>query len=307
MPAAEDGCSLGRRRSEVPVELSKLGILGLLDETACAETRDLARKIERLGYGALWFPQESGREAFSFASYLLSQTDRLVVGTGVAMAFAYEPFAVAGAARTLGELFGDRFILGLGVSNKVYNARRGFGYERPVAFMRDYLAKMKDAPYEAPKAPHSAPIVIAALMPTMLRLAASETNGTLTYLTTTEQVARYRTAVGPHPWICAVQVVVLESDAATARRRAREYLHPYLDIGHYSERWSGLGFVEADFTNAGSDRLVDAIVAWGDEARIRQRVADQFAAGATHVCMIPLNPRGGRRPDERAIDALAPH
>ena len=288
------------------MQLSKLGILGLLDETASAEARDLARKIERLGYGALWFPQEAGREAFSFASYLLSQTDRLVVGTGVAMAFAYEPFAVAAAARTLGELFGDRFILGLGVSNKVYNAQRGFGYERPVAFMRDYLAKMKDAPYEAPKPPHSAPIVIAAMMPKMLQLAASETNGTLTYLTTTEQVARYRAATGAHPWICAVQVVILESDATTARKRAREYLRPYLDIEHYPQRWSGLGFFEADFINGGSDRLIDAIVAWGDEGRIRQRIADQFEAGATHVCMIPVNPRGGRRPDERAIDALTP-
>jgi alkanesulfonate monooxygenase SsuD/methylene tetrahydromethanopterin reductase-like flavin-dependent oxidoreductase (luciferase family) len=81
--------------------------------------------------------------------------------------------------------------------------------------MRDYLAKIKDAPYEAPKPPHSAPIVIAAMMPKMLQLAASETNGTLTYLTTTEQVARYRTAIGAHPWICAVQVVIFESDAAT--------------------------------------------------------------------------------------------
>jgi len=289
------------------VQLSKLGILGLLDETSGAETRDLARKIERLGYAALWFPQQAGREAFSFASYLLSQTEHLVVGTGVAMAFAYEPFAVAGATRTLVELFGDRFILGLGVSNKTYNAERGFGYERPVAFMRDYLAKMKDAPYEAPKPSRSAPIVVAAMMPKMLQLAASETNGTLTYLTTTEQVARYRAALGAHPWICAVQVVILESDAATARARAREYLRPYLDIGHYPWRWSELGFVEADFANGGSNRLIDAIVAWGDERRIRQRIADQFDAGATHVCMLPLNPRGGRRPDENAIDALAPH
>jgi hypothetical protein len=100
--------------------------------------------------------------------------------------------------------------------------------------------------------------------------------------------------------------VILESDAATARKRAREYLRPYLDIGHYPERWSRLGFVEPDFINGGSDRLIDAIVAWGDEGRIRQRIADQFEAGATHVCMIPVNARGGRRPDERAIDALAP-
>lgn len=80
----------------------------------------------------------------------------------------------------------------------------------------------------------------------------------------------------------------------------------YLAIEHYLHRWRGLGFGEADFTNGGSDRLIDAIVAWGDERTIRERIADQFKAGATHVCMIPLDPRGGVRPDARAIDALAP-
>jgi probable F420-dependent oxidoreductase len=287
------------------MELSKLGILGLLDDSTNAETRQLAQKIEGLGYGALWFPQQAGREPFSFASYLLSHTDRLVIGTGVAMAFAYEPFAAASAARTLGELFGDRFILGLGVSNKSYNAQRGFGYERPVAFMREYLVKMKDAPYDAPRPPREAPIVIAAMMPKMLELAASETSGTLTYLTTTKQIARYRKTIGPRPWICAVQVVILEGDAAKARARGREYLQPYLSIAHYPKRWSGLGFGEADFANGGSDRLIDAIVAWGDPGKIRQRIADQLEAGATHVCMIPVDPRGGARPDERAIEALA--
>ena len=287
------------------MELGKLGILGLFDESTNVETRQLAQKVERLGYSALWFPQQAGREAFSFASYLLGQTDRLVVGTGVVIAFAYEPFAVASAARTLGELYGDRFVLGLGVSNKLYNAQRGFGYERPVPFMREYLTKMKDAPYEAPKPQHPGPVVIAAMMPKMLELAAAETTGTLTYLTTTEQIARYRTIIGPRPWICAVQVVILETDASIARRRGREYLYPYLSITHYTKRWSELGFVDADFANGGSDRLIDTIVAWGDEGRLRQRIAEQFEAGATHVCVIPVNPQGGIRPDERAIDALA--
>jgi probable F420-dependent oxidoreductase len=294
-----------RRIEEVSMELGKLGILGLLDGCASAETRGLAQEIERLGYGALWFPHQTGREAFSFASYLLSQTDELIVGTGVAIAFAYEPIIAASAARTLGEIFGDRFILGLGVSNKAYNSQRGFGYERPVAFMREYLAKMKNAPYEAPKPPQEAPVVIAAMMPKMLELAASETRGTLTYLTTTEQIARYRSTIGPHPWICAVQLVMLETDAANARARARGYLQLYLGIEHYPHRWGGLGFDEGDFANGGSDRLIDAVVAWGDEGKIRQRIADQFKAGATHVCMIPLDPRGGVRPDRRAIEALA--
>lgn len=140
----------------------------------------------------------------------------------------------------------------------------------------------------------------------MLELAATETHGTLTYLTTTEQVVRYRTTIGPQPWICAVQLVMLETDAANARARARDYLQMYLGIEHYPHRWRGLGFSEEDFANGGSDRLIDAIVAWGDEGKIRGRIAEQFTAGATHVCMIPLDPHGGVRPDERAIEALAP-
>jgi probable F420-dependent oxidoreductase len=211
----------------------------------------------------------------------------------------------ASAARTLSEAFEDRFILGLGVSNQMYNSLRGFGYERPVAFMREYIAKMKGAPYEAAKPAQEAPIVIAALMPKMLELAAAETRGTLTYLTTTEQIGKYRAMLGPRPWLCAVQVVMLETDPENARARAREYLALYLGIEHYLQRWKGFGFSDADFANGGSDRLVDAVVAWGDEGEIRQRLADQFKAGATHVAMIPLDPRGGKRPDRRAIEALA--
>jgi len=247
-----------------------------------------------------------GREIFSLSSYLLSQTERVIVGTGVAIAFSYEPIVAASAAKTLSELSGDRFILGLGVSNKGYNARRGIGYEKPVAFMREYLAKMKTAPYVAPPPQQEPPIVIAAMMPKMLQLAATETCGTLTYFTTTEQTAGYRKMLGPNPWLCAVQVVILETDAANARARARRYMQTYLAIEHYLHRLRRLGFSEADFVNGGSDRLVDAIVAWGDANKIHERIADQFKAGATHVCIIPLDPQGGVRPDVRAIEALAP-
>jgi probable F420-dependent oxidoreductase len=287
------------------MELGKLGILGLFDGCTGTEVGRLAQDIERLGYGALWFPHQMGREPFSLAAYLLGRTDRLVVGTGVAIAFAYEPMIAASAARTLSEAFEDRFILGLGVSNQMYNSLRGFAYERPVAFMREYLARMKSAPYEAARPAQEAPIVIAALMPKMLELAAAETRGTLTYLTTTEQLAKYRAVLGPRPWLCAVQVVMLETDAANARARAREYLALYLGIEHYLQRWKRFGFGDADFTNGGSDRLIDAVVAWGSEDKIRQRIADQFEAGATHVAMIPLDPSGGKGPDRRAVEALA--
>jgi len=288
------------------MDLSKLGIITFLDALHGKETGQFARRVEQLGYSVLWVPDAMGREVFSLSSYLLSQTERLVVGTGVVIVYAYEPIAIANATRTLGELFADRFILGLGVSNRGANDRRGIAYEKPVSFVREYLAKMKAAPYSAPAPQHEPPIVLSGMMPKMLQLAATETRGTLTYFTTTEQVARIRQTLGPNPWLCAIQAVLLETEATKARAFARRYMQTYLAIDHYVHRLKGLGYGDADLANGGSDRLVDAIVAWGSEDKLRERIADQFRVGATHVCLLPLNPRGEPRPDERVIEALAP-
>src|SRR5262249_34643429 len=141
------------------MDLSKLGVLGFLDAFGGAQAAQFAQKVERLGYSVVWAPDAMGREIFSLSSYLLSRTERLTIGTGVTIVYAYEPIAVASANRTLGELFGDRFILGLGVSNKTANTRRGVGYGKPVDFIREYLAKMKTAPYAAPAPQHEPPIV----------------------------------------------------------------------------------------------------------------------------------------------------
>ena len=113
------------------MDLSKVGVFCFLDGLTGAQAGQFARKVERLGYSALWFAETAGRESFSFASYLLGQTERIVVATGIAVVFSYEPIATANAARTLGELFEDRFILGLGVSNKQFNAHRSVSYGKP--------------------------------------------------------------------------------------------------------------------------------------------------------------------------------
>ena len=288
------------------MELPKLGVLGFFDTLQGKDVGPFARKIEQLGYGALWVPEIMGREIFSLSSYVLSQTERLTVGTGVAIAYTYEPIAAMGAARTLNELFDNRFVLGLGVSNKAYNARRGIGYDKPAAFMRDYIAKMKAAPYNAPKPQQEPRIVLAAMMPKMLHLAATETQGTLTYFTTTEQVAGYRKALGPEPWLGAVQIVMLETDATKARTVARRYMQIYMAIEHYLHRLRALGFGESDFADGGSDRLVDAIVAWGNEEQLRTRIDAQFNAGANHVCVIPVRSDGRAGADDAALKALAP-
>src|SRR5215813_1986126 len=254
------------------MDLSKLGVFCFLDSLTGAQTGQFARKAEQLGYSALWFAEATGRESFSFASYLLSQTERLVVATGIAVVFSYEPIAIANASRTLGELFDDRFILGLGVSNKRGNERRGVPYGKPVTFMREYLAKMKAAPYSGPKPSHEPPIVIAGMMPKMLQLAAAETQGTHTYFTTVEQVARVCAAIGASPWLCAELAVMLETDTTKARTAARRYMQVYLAVDHYVKRLREVGFSDGDFANGGSDRLVDALIAWGNEETIRERI-----------------------------------
>src|ERR1044071_10096505 len=115
---------------------------------------------------------------------------------------------------------------------------------------------MQDAPYDAPQPSQPGSVVIAAMMPKTLELAVSETSGTLTYLTTTAQIARYRTMIGPQPWICAVQVVILETDASIAWRRGREYLRKYLSVEQYPKRWSECGFVDADSANGDRKSVV---------------------------------------------------
>ncbi len=288
------------------MDLSTIGVFSFLDGLSGAQTGPFARKVERLGYSALWFPEVMGRESLSFASHLLGQTERLVVATGIAVVFSYEPVAVANAARTLGELFEDRFILGLGVSGKGGNTIRGVAYEKPYSFIKDYLAKMKAAPYMAPKPTHEPPILLAGLLPKMVRLAATETHGSHTYLTTVEQTTHVRALLGPQPWLCAEQGVMLETNPAKARSAIRQYLKTYLPIEHYVKRLKTVGFHDEDFTNGGSDRLLDAIVAWGTEDVLRERIAAQLKAGATHVCILPLSPEGGLVPDERVLEALAP-
>lgn len=290
------------------MDLKEVGVFCFLDALPGAQTGVFARKVERLGYSALWFAEVAGRESFSFASSLLGQTERLIVATGIAVAFSYAPIAAANAARTLGELFEDRFILGLGAGNPAFNAQRGVPYERPVSFMREYLAKMKAAPYGAPQPQHTPPIVLAGMMPKMLQLAATATQGTHTYFTTTEQIARVREAIGPEPWLCAELGVILETHSTKARATARRYMQFYLTVDHYLHRLRAVGFSEEDFANGGSDRLVDALIAWGSESEIRERIAAYYKAGATHVCIMPLSAESGTAPtpDERALEALAP-
>lgn len=288
------------------MELGKFGVFSYLDTLGAGEVAAFARKVEHLGYGALWFPETFGRDPFVCAAHVLGNTDRLVAGAAVAVVWKREAAAMAGAARTLGEMFPGRFVLGMGVSGGPFMKRHGLNYGKPLSHMREYLARMREAPYYGPRPAAEPPVILAALRPRMLELAMAETRGTITALMPPEAIATMRAAIGPDKWICAQQVVMLETDAARARAAARKFLHFYLGSPTYHTHLHALGFGDADLAGDGSDRLVDALVAWGDERRIRLCLDAHLDAGANHVVLSALSSAGGHRPDERALEAMAP-
>jgi probable F420-dependent oxidoreductase len=290
------------------MEIGKLGLWFFLDAMSAADSAKFAKQTEKQGYSALWIPEAAGREPFAQAGQLLANTDRLILATGIANIWARGPMAMMGAGRTLAELSGGRFVLGIGVSHApLVSKLRGEDYSKPYSYMKEYLPRMKESVYAAVKPKEEPPIVIAALHPKMLALAAAETHGTHTYFVPPEHTAKVRAAIGPKPWICAAQAVILESDAAKARTAARAYMKTYVPrLPNYKNNLTNLGWSDADFENGCSDRLVDAIVAWGTADEIRERIEAHWKAGATHVCILPLRADGSPLPCEKATEALRP-
>jgi probable F420-dependent oxidoreductase len=173
--------------------------------------------------------------------------------------------------------------------------------------MRAYLEAMRAAPYLAPPPAQPPRTVLAALGPRMLALSAELADGAHPYNTTPEHTAQARKILGLGKLLCVEQMVLLETDPARARRGARVALAPYMLLENYVNCWRRLGFTDADLSGGGSDRLIDAIIAWGDEKAIRARIDAHFAAGADHVCIQPLDPDGARtKVDERVLELLAP-
>jgi probable F420-dependent oxidoreductase len=199
-------------------------------------------------------------------------------------------------------------VLGLGVSHPHLVTRlRGHAWEKPVPKMRSYLEAVSGALYRGPEPEVEAPIVIAALRPKMMELARDRARGAHPYLTTPEHTRRARGILGKGPWLCPEQMLILDTDAANARKVARANLEVYLRAPNYQESLKELGFGEEDFGGGGSDRLVDALVGWGDEKALRARIQAHWDAGADHVCIQPYRPDGKPGVDLRALEALAPN
>ena len=267
----------------------RLGRVGLwtrqLDIQPAERVRTTIAELEELGWGSLWSWEVFGREALTNAGLLLCATQRLVIGTGIANMWARDPVAMAAAQRTLAEAYPGRFVLGIGVSHAPIVDARGHRYQRPLDKLRGYLDAMNAAPWQGPPLVEEPARVLAALGPRMLELAAERAAGALLYNTPPEVTASARSVVGPGPLLAVEQAVLVEDDPAQARRIGREFIAFYLTLPNYVRAWERAGFGPQERADGGSDRLVDAVVAWGRPEAIAERVRAHLDAGADHVCL----------------------
>jgi probable F420-dependent oxidoreductase len=293
--------------------LGRVGVWTLEgDKMPSAEERLFAREIESLGFRTLWIAETVvSKDVFAHLALLLGWTDRLILASGIANIHAHDPYAMANGGRTLAEAFPGRIVQGMGVSHAPSVARRGGTYEKPFETMRQYLDVMDASSWPQPEPPEPAPRVLAALGPKMLQLAAERAAGAHPYFVPVEHTPGARTALGPGPLLAPEQMVVLETDPVEARRVARIHMRRYLRLPNYVNNLKRHGYTDADIDGGSgategepTDRLVDAIVAWGDEAAIAARVRAHLAAGADHVCIQPLPE--GRLTQIEQLRALAP-
>jgi probable F420-dependent oxidoreductase len=289
------------------MDIGKVGAFCFLDAMTAEESAAFCRRVERMGYRVLWAPEAWGRDPFAQGGYLLAKTERLIYATGIANIWVRDPMTMAMAAKTLAEIAEDRFILGIGVSHRsLVEDLRGHKYTKPYSYMKEYIPRIKSALYRAVAPKTEPPLVVAALHPKMLALAAHEAHGTHTYLCLPEHTKHAREVMGPDAWVCPSVIVILERDAAKARARARQHLSFYAYQENYQRILLAQGLTRADFDNGCSDRLIDTMVAWGNEEQIRARIDAHLTAGANHVCLMPLRCDHDALPDERALEAFAP-
>lgn len=305
--------------TDVRTLLGPLGVWGHLASLPAAELRPFVARTATLGYSALWVGDGAARDPFAQLAAVADVSGSMTLGTSIVNIFGRDAMASKMGAMTLHELTGGRFVLGLGVSHvHLVQKLRGHVYEKPRTRMREYLEAYARLPYRGPVLrdpdgePTRPPVLIAALGPRMLELAATATDGTLPFFVTAERIGQMRSVLDeaapagrPHPVVATALAVVVESDAERARAAGRAWMQPYCRAENYQRSLTAQGFGPQDWEPPYSDRLVDALVAWGDADQVRARIAEFHAAGADHVALIPLSADGAAE-HLPALEALAP-
>jgi probable F420-dependent oxidoreductase len=278
---------LRHERQDLRAAIGRVGVWSFaLEAQTAADEREAAAEIESLGYPAIWVPEAGGsREAFSHAAWLLASTERVTIATGIASIWARDAMSAINGARLLSDAYHGRFVLGLGVSHHASSRVPSGAYRGPYTRMKEYLDEMDRADTTAPEPQVQPRVMLAALGPRMLELAAERTHGAHPYFVPVEHTAFARTRLGSEPVLAVEQTVVLETDPARARRVARRFAADYLALPNYANNLRRMGYTADDVSGQGSDRAIDAVIAWGDVDRIASRVREHVQAGADHVCL----------------------
>ncbi|MDP6182414.1 MAG: TIGR03620 family F420-dependent LLM class oxidoreductase [Gammaproteobacteria bacterium] len=289
------------------MKFGKYSVFSFTDVMDAAQLAELAGRVEELGYSTLWYPEAFNYEPFAIGGYLLGHSEKLVVGSGIANIYARDPAASVMGHNSLNALYGGRFVLGLGVSHApLVSDVRGHEYKKPVATMRAYLDAMDKAWEVMGGAPDEKKVVLAALGPNMSKLSAERTLGAFPYNINPAQARISRSNMNAEAAVICEQKVCLCTDAEQARAIARAALEPYMPLPNYFKNWLRLGFTEDDVKDGGSDRLMDAMVLWGEADEIRAKLEQYFAEGADQVVIQAIRADGQPGPDWDALAALAP-
>ncbi len=251
------------------------------------DVREAAAEIDALGYGALWLG--AAAPDLRLPEDLLAATDRLVLATGIVNVWAADAAELAAGFHRLARAYPNRFLLGLGVSHAPIVQKLGKAYTRPLSYLAGYLDALDNAPEPVPVDQR----VLAALGPKALTLAAQRSAGAHPYLVTPEYTRIARETIGPGPLLVPEQKVVLETSPSTARALARAGVRYYLGLPNYVRNLLALGFTEDDVAGDGSERLVDALVAWGTPDQIAKRITEHHDAGADHVAVQVISSTSG--------------
>jgi probable F420-dependent oxidoreductase len=274
------------------VDMGSIGVWGSRRMGSDDELAAVVAELEELGYGAFWLGSTPGD--LEPIARLLAATRSMPIASGIVSVWDEPPEVVAAAYRRVSAAYPDRLVLGLGAGHR---AAVGERYVRPVERITEFLDVFDANGVPADRR------VLAALGPRVLSLAGERTAGAHPYLVTPEHTRRAREILGRSPLLAPEQKVVLETDRDRALRLGREAVAMYLQLPNYTRNLLRLGFTEDDIAGRGSDRLVEGLVAWGDEEAIRARVAEHHEAGADHVSIQVVNPAAERLP---AFRALAP-
>lgn len=246
-----------------------------------SEAAEAAFELDELGYRALWLPDVGGG-LFEACDVLLRATTRAIVATGILNLWFHEAAETAERYHAFTAAYGERFLVGIGVSHQALVEGLGAGeYVKPYSRMVAYLDELDGLAEPLPVGSR----LLAALGPKMIALAGERAAGTHPYLGTPDLTKRTRDQLGAGPLVAPEQAVVLETDPTRAREIARAHLAMYLQLPNYANSIMRVGFAEPDLADGGSDRLVDRLVAWGDESAIAARVQEHRDAGADHVCV----------------------